>query len=167
MDLRRTLAVVILGATIVFAIGAVLERSEADTHSTGVEEGHTDESGEEAELGGGPEPSGDGPTGSDEGAFFAVDLESVPTIILAIVVSVVMAGAVWFELGSAWLLIAVALSMLVFAIFDVREILHQIDESNELIAVAAFVVASLHVGAAVIATALIQSSRRPVEEPSS
>jgi hypothetical protein len=159
VDLRRVLAAMIVGATILFAIGAALERSSGDSHPQGVEEDHVEEPVGELHEGGAAETSDGEQTGSDEGTFVGIDPESVPVVISAIVVSLVLATAIWFRLTPGWALIVAASSMLVFAVFDVREALHQFDESNQGIAVVALLVALLHAGAAGIAGLLLTRRR--------
>jgi hypothetical protein len=159
VDLRRVLAAMIVGATILFAIGAALERSSGDSHSQSVEQDHVEEPGSEPHEGEASETSDRGLTGSDEGTFLGIDPESVPVVISAIVVSLVLATVIWFRRTPGGVLIVAASSMLVFAVFDVREALHQFDESNQGIAVVALVVAFLHAGAAGIAGLLLTRPR--------
>ena len=54
----------------------------------------------------------------------------------------------------------VGLAMVAFAALDVREVIHQLDEDNEGLALLAGVVAALHLGVAAVALVIV---RRPAE----
>lgn len=76
-----------------------------------------------------------------------VNLESTPLVLLAVVVSLAMAAAILRWPGSTPLLVLVAVTMLAFAVLDVREVL-QVRESRQGLAVLAGAVALLHALAA-------------------
>src|SRR5204863_10063408 len=81
---------------------------------------------------------------------FGVDIEAVPFIVLAAVASFALAVAAWLRPRVIPLLALVAVAMLAFAVLDVREIVHQADESNTGLAVLAAVIALLHLAAAAV-----------------
>jgi hypothetical protein len=130
----RLLAVLIVVATALFVAGVAAERArgdeavvvEAETHE---EAGHD----ESAESVGG------------------VDTESWPLVALAAAGSLVLAAAVWRRPRWRAVLVVTAVAMAAFAVLDVRELVHQIDESAAGIALIAGVVAALHGAAAVVA----------------
>ena len=66
----------------------------------------------------------------------------------------------WLRPGSRPLLALVVLAMVAFAVLDVREVVHQLDEDNGGLALLAAAVAALHLGVAAVAVAL---ARRPTE----
>lgn len=202
------LVLVIAAATIAFAVGAVLEKSEhhdeggssAANTEPSVNPGDaalgqfvSGESGEEpaaeptnesTESGGEggtahSEPSEPAPgethaegsaTGEGESAaerasegstnedLLGLDPESTPLVIAAIAGSLFLAFAVWMRPNAALLLVVVCLAMLFFAALDVREALHQSDESNGGLVIVASLVAVLHLSAAGMAGYLARLS---------
>ena len=72
--------------------------------------------------------------------------------------SLALAVAVWLRPESRPLLILVAVAMVAFAVLDVREVVHQLDEDNGGLALLAGVVAGLHLGVAAMALALGRAS---------
>ena len=159
MARNRILALVVVLATVLFAIGAGVENS--DTHAEPAGETHLEgevaESGEEAEHAEGAE-SAEGEAGKEDETLLGVDVESTPLVVLAIVASLALAACAWLrpDLGG---LIAVA--MLVFAALDVREVAHQLDESEGGIALLAGIVAALHFTAAALAFRLARTGPPP------
>jgi hypothetical protein len=84
---------------------------------------------------------------------FGIDTESSSLVASAVAVSLVLAIALWLRAG-----VLVPLGIVGFAVaaavFDVREVFHQIDESRTNLAVIAALVALLHTAAAACAVAL-------------
>jgi hypothetical protein len=74
---------------------------------------------------------------------FGIDTESTGLVIAAVGASLLFALALWFTTGVA-VPLALAGFALVAAIFDVREVFHQIDESRTNLTVIAAIVAALH-----------------------
>lgn len=179
MRLRVVLIGLLVAATATLVVGVSIERSHGENHvepaSAVVGEagepsqaGEVGEAGEAGHEGGGE--SGEathaeqsaGPR-ADEGSsetFLGIDYEAVPFIALAAAFSLALALAVWLRPGSTPLVVLVALAMVAFAVLDVREVLHQLDEDNGGLALLTAAVAGLHLGAAALAVAL---ARRPAE----
>src|SRR5262245_55264887 len=157
MDLRKLLVSLIVLSTIAFTVGTLIERSNADTHrETGHEQpGHV-ETGEEGEGSEEPASSGgeSGESASDE-ELFGIDPESTALLIVAILVSALLAAGCWFRPEWRWLLGLTALAMAAFAVLDAREVVHQFDESRTGLGVLAAVVAVLHAAAAIAALVLL------------
>ena len=165
--LRRTLVALLIASTALFAVGVRLERFESDTHvepasteaaETGAElEGAHSESGEEA---------GDSHTetaaeaeGKNE-RVLGVDLESTPVIVIAVVASLTLGGLTASGLGRLpGVVLAVAAIALAWAALDVREVVHQLDESHAGIALVAIGVAALHLAAAAVSARLSERAR--------
>jgi hypothetical protein len=166
MELRKVLVGLIVLSTIAFTVGAILERSSADTHAlqTGAEEaGHQEGEVAHTEEGeGAGEPVADSAvsegTEGDE-TLFGIDPESTPLVVLAVVLSLLLAAGCWWRPGWRWLLILTAVAMVVFAVLDVREVVHQLDESNTGLGLTALLVAVLHAAAAVTAGVLLSRTR--------
>jgi hypothetical protein len=156
---RRTLLVApLVGSTVAFAVGVSIERASADTPT---EPAHAAESGEAGESS--AEHAAEETPQSDEGGsetFLGIDYEAVRFVALAAALSLALAAAAWLRPHWAALLAAIAVAMVAFAALDVREFLHQIDESNGGLAILAAVVAVSHLAAAAVA-ALMRSSTEP------
>ena len=95
--------------------------------------------------------------------IFGINTESIPLVVGAVAVSVLLAIALWLAPGSSGLLLAVLGLGLVFAVFDVREAAHQASENRSALEAIAIVVASLHLAAVALAAVLLAKSplRRP------
>jgi opacity protein-like surface antigen len=141
VSLRAAIAGLIVLATLGFVVGTTIERNTRERPAAE----HKAEDGEETEA----ERAAEG-GGEAHGEFqpFGVDIEAVPFIVLAAVASVAMAAAVWRLPRMLLVLAIVGVTMLLFAALDVREVVHQVDESRTGLAVLAGVVAALHGSAA-------------------
>jgi hypothetical protein len=91
--------------------------------------------------------------------IFGINTESTGFVAAAVAVSLLLAIALWLRPGLVIALAIVAFG-LAAAVFDVREVLHQIDESHTNLIVIAALVAFLHLVCAGAAVALAQR-RRP------
>lgn len=167
---RSLLAAIIVLATVLFVVGVSIERSEGhhdeEPSAAHVEagEGEASEAGEGAAHEDGEASAAADGTGHEEEEdekVLGVDLESTPFIVLAALVSLALALGAWLRPDSAALLGLVALAMLAFAVFDIAEIGHQIEESEAGLVVIAALVAGLHLAA----SGLAFSMRRRLGEP--
>ena len=156
MALNRLLAAVIVIATVAFAIGVSIEKG--DTHTeTGEEAAHVEGAeaaeGEESEEAHAEEtaPAEEHSADEEDEELFGIDLESTPLIVLAVAFSLAIAAGVWLRPALSWLLLVTSLAMLAFAVLDVREVFHQLDEDETGLAVLAGFVAVLHAAAAALA----------------
>jgi hypothetical protein len=115
---RFSLAALLAVATLLFAIGVTAERSSS------TERVPAESSGEEVA---------------------GVDLESTPSMVLAVLAGPALSATAASDLGRrrTFLLVVVAIA-LGWAVLDVRELLHQLDESRGGIAAIALAVAVLH-----------------------
>jgi hypothetical protein len=162
--LQLALATILPVATAVIAAGAIAERSDSHAEPAGTQaheesEGATGEAGEETAGAGERRPAGDEAAHSEE--LLGVDTESAPLIALAVVAGLGLAAAAASSLGRrSGVLAAIVLVMLVWTALDVREVVHQLDESRTGIAVAAIIAAVLHLTAAVLAGVLAAHARR-------
>lgn len=169
MLLRKVLVSPIVLSTVAFAVGAIVERSSVEPAAEGSgtkapahgESGEAVEgSGEAGEGGGEVAPVSEGseePNGEE--TLFGKDPESTPLVMLAIVASLLLAAGCWFRPEWRWLLVVTAFAMAAFAVLDLREVIHQLDESDTGLASVAGAVATLHVAAAVTAVILARRSR--------
>jgi hypothetical protein len=148
---RLRLPALIAVATLLFAIGVAAE--PADEHHDGgagteATEHVAGEEGESAEVHAAEDGAGDGDESED---LLGVDVESTPLVIVAVAVSLLLALAAYLRPGSRPLLFVIAVAMIAFAALDIREVVHQIDESNGGVAAIAAVVAVLHLAASGVA----------------
>jgi hypothetical protein len=89
---------------------------------------------------------------------FGIEIESPALVAAAVAVSLLLAAGLWLT-GSVVAPLALAAFALVAAIFDVREVLHQIDESRTNLTVIAAIVAALHLAVLAGALGLARRSR--------
>jgi hypothetical protein len=91
-----------------------------------------------------------------------IDIEAVPFVVLAALVSVGLAIAAWLRPRWLLLLLVIVATMLAFALLDVREVFHQSDENQTGLAVLAAVIAVLHLAAASVAGLMSRAARQPL-----
>jgi hypothetical protein len=169
--LRWTLVALLAASTVLFAVGVIAERSEADTHApeaaqteaAGGDGAETHEQGGETgatESDEGRSEPASGETGPEEERPLGIDLESTPLIVLAVLAGLGLAALAATPVGRLrGFLLAVALIALVWTALDVREVAHQVVESRTGIAVVAIVVAVLHLATALLAGAMAMRAR--------
>jgi hypothetical protein len=152
--LRWTLVALLVTSTALFAVAVIAERSRADTHLEPAgahvegEEGHAEAA------------AGDTDTEADE-AVLGVDVESTPLIVVAVLFGLALAALAATRFGRRPAgRRAIALIALAWAALDVREVVHQLDESRTGIAVLAIVVAALHIATALLAGAMAMRARQ-------
>jgi hypothetical protein len=164
--LTLILIALIVVATAAFGIGAAIEKSEHNdesSESAGLQGAiHTAAtgawdtilvSGESGESGGetagessrGEHSESGGETHSED--LLGIDPESTALVVLAIFGSLLLAAAVWLRPEATPVLALVGLAMLFFAALDIREAVHQSDESNGGLMALALCIATLHLAA--------------------
>jgi hypothetical protein len=170
--LRFALVAVLVASTAVFAVGVIAERSQADRHAepAGAQTRHSGESAAEpagAHREGGGETAGahEPQTGTaDEHAgekLLGVDIESTPMIVLAVLAGLGLAALAATQAGRLpATLLVLALIAAGWGALDVREVVHQLDESRTAIAIVAIVAAGLHLTAAALAGLLAMRARQ-------
>ena len=179
MSLRGLLVALFVAATAAFVVGVALERaSEPDHHDgaahgapAGTAAGHSAENHAEAgETGEGGEgahtraethghTSKTTETSSEALRPLGVDVEAWPFVALAAIASLALAAAAALRPHSVALLAVVVVGLLAFAVLDVREVAHQLDEDNSGLAVLAGAVALLHLAAAAVAGVMASRAR--------
>ena len=180
MNARGLLIALLVLSTVGFVVGVSVEKSSGDSHdeptAPATEPGETVEPGEaqseegaeSAEQHAGEEAGeqahsepGSGEKDKEDGedtTLLGVDLEATPFVALAAALSLALAVAVWLRPGWVLLLAVVAVVMVVFAVVDVREVFHQVDEDEGGLALLAGLVAALHLAAAGVALTLRSSA---------
>jgi hypothetical protein len=101
-----------------------------------------------------------------EAKLLGVNPEALSLVIIAVIVSVLLAAAIWFR-RITLVLVAIAVFGLVFAALDVREVLHQVDESRTNLIVIAGVLIGLHLlvaGLAAVGLLAGPARRRPTAD---
>lgn len=138
------LGTLLIVAAALFAVGVASEGDARHDAVTTVETGTHNEATEAAEHN---ERSESAATGEEA---FGVNLESTPLVVLAVIISVLLAAATW-RTDRKLMLFVTALFAAAFAALDVAELSHQIKESAATIAVIAGIIAVLHAAAALLA----------------
>lgn len=141
---RWLLGTLLIVAAALFAIGVATEGDVHDETVASVEAGEHNEATETAGHNEGAEAS----ETSEE--ILGVNLESTPLVGLAVIISVALAAATWRS-DRKLILLVTALFAAAFAVLDVAEFSHQINESAATIAVIAAIIAVLHAAAALLA----------------
>jgi hypothetical protein len=163
---RRAAAILFVLTATLFAVGVAAEddahaapaaespATTAEQPSSESAEAHdegAEEPGNEVEEGAEPEGAEAGhDESSGEETVFGIDAESPATVTIAVLTSITLAAGLWFTKRRAAAVGAVAVGVL-FALFDIAEVIHQLDESRTGLAVLAVIVAVCHVGAATLA----------------
>jgi hypothetical protein len=163
MRLGAVLVGLVVLATAGFVVGTSIERDKGESrHESaatlkaegGSTHGHAEGTAAETATSGERTGSNAAPVHHAELKPLGVNVEAVPFIVLAAAGSIALAGAVWLRPRWVPLLLGVAAAMLIFAVLDVREVVHQSDESRTGLATLAGAVAALHAGAAIVAALL-------------
>lgn len=152
--LRRIAAVLLVVCAGLFVVGVTVE---GDAHAeTTQPAGHQDEASGAAEGETGHDEAtetGGAEAGHDESAderVLGVDVEAPGAVVLAVAVSLALAVGLWIR-RQRWLALAVVGVAVVFVVFDVAEIAHQLDVSRKGLALLAGVIAAGHLAAAATA----------------
>ena len=131
------------------SVGAQSEVAPTPTHDEAAEEaGGHDETGEAA-----------GTHTKENRDILGINPESNGAVAAAVVLSLLLALAVWIW-GTSAILVGTIAFGLAFAAFDVREAFHQADESRGGLVALALLIAVLHVGVALLAGVALKN--RPV-----
>lgn len=152
-SLRVALAGMLVVSAVLFAVGSTVERHQRgkETPAATHQEGSDESTGE---SGGGTATETHRETGVN---IVGINTESVGLEVVAIVLSLVLAAAVWLlRRRLAWLWLAVIAFGFVFVAGDARELAHQIDESHAGIAAIAAVLIVLHLAIAGTAAILLR-----------
>jgi len=149
---RAIVAILLVLATVVFALGVAAEGSqgEADEHRESVSESvaeHNEGAERDEELEATDELSD---SHEDEETLLGVDIESPALIAAAVAASLALAAGALL-IRSRKVLVVIVVFALLFVLLDIREVLHQADESNTGLIVAAAAAGLLHLGAAAAA----------------
>ena len=161
--LRAALVLLLLVSAALFAVGATVERSQHTAVTPSMSETSVPGEATPSEAGGEgqstethPAPGETTATSSED--LFGINPEAPWVIVLGVATSVLLALALWLDDRRSILFIVVVFGLLLAAL-DLREMVHQVNESRaSLIAVSA-VLAMLHLAVAGIAAALL---RQPV-----
>ena len=144
-----------------FATGAIVEHASRGDHHEQAMPGKS-EGGEESESSEAihtDEATNEGQEQAERSERIAgVDVESWPLVAAAVATTLALALSLRRRRSRHWL-IAVAAFCLLFAAGDVRELVHQLDESRETVAVIATLLLALHLAITALAASAI--TRRP------
>jgi hypothetical protein len=164
---QKLLVGLILASTLAFALGIVLERSVTDKSHTEAatvqatsgtpsetaegssSETATQKSSESSEGSSATEPAATH-TEAGEQRILGINPESNGPILAAIAVSLALAVAAWRSKARALMLGIVAFGLL-FAAFDIRDVIFQSQQSRWTLVALAVLVAALHLSASAVA----------------
>lgn len=157
------IAFLLVVSAIVFAVGVAIERSQGHTEATSTGASSTapegSAEGEAAEHGGTTATATTTEAGNtDSETLFGVNTESIPLVIFAVLVSLALAVAVVLS-PKPGVLAIIFVTALAAVAFDVREAIHQADESRQTVMAFAIAAAALHAAAAAFAGVAIVRQR--------
>lgn len=145
----RVAAVLLAVTAGLLAIG--VRQESGDQHSESTEVNHAD--GREAEH----EDEGGEGSASEEWKILGLDPESPGLVTMAVVVSLALAGGLWFT-GKRGVALTAAAFAALFTIFDMAEISHQFEEARDGLALLA---AAIAIGHALTALTAGRAATRP------
>jgi Flp pilus assembly protein TadB len=160
--LRIAIATALIGAAVVFAVGVGIERSQGDHHTESpttseigkLPEGSKDREALEAQrAAAGKEAS----EASHSETLFGVNTEADWVIAVTVGVSLILAAGVLVS-PTIVVFAVVGLVALAAGAFDIREAMHQANESRQTVLALAIAAATLHFGVAAIAFVAARTS---------
>jgi hypothetical protein len=164
--LKLLLVCSLIASTALFAVGVAIERSHSETAET--PSGEVTHPGETGAEGGSSEgtPGGESSSPTEtatttehahrDAVFLGINMESWLLVGVVVVISLGLALAIWLRPDKPLLAIT-GVFALVFAAFDVAEVVHQVSASQEGLVLIAAVVALLHLSTAGLAIAALRS----------
>jgi hypothetical protein len=147
--LAALFATLLLVSTVAFAIGVTVEKNQGHPESS-VEQAHSGEASEAHEHAEGGEAEGAESHSEESETIGGIDVESIPIIVLAVVLSLAVAGAA-LRWPRREVFVVAAVFCLGFAVLDWRELAHQLDEDAGTVATFAALALALHLGATAVA----------------
>jgi hypothetical protein len=158
---RTALALLLVVGAVLFAIGTTLERNEKDSHQEPAATAASEENSEAESEEGEEHAASEGSTAEESSEeILGIDIESPFFVALGVATSLALAAGVWLLRRREFLLV-VGLFAVAFTVLDVRELLHQLDETNEGIALLVIVIALLHAAAVAAAAVLYRRDAQP------
>jgi hypothetical protein len=157
--LRTALVLLLVGSAVLFLVGSTIERNNRHHESVAAKPAElSGESESETSHEGAKSAEKRVESGSSERSakILGVDTESLALSIVAVVLSLLLAAAIWLDKWPRLALLAVLSFGLVFAAGDARELVHQADESNGGLAAIAAILIALHLAMAVLALVLLR-----------
>jgi len=152
---RQAIAVLLIVAAGLFVVGVTSENDDAHSDEPAVEASEHNEATEaaevrEAESAERSTSEAAESTEDDEERVLGIDVESPLLVTAAVLVSLLLAALVWRR-PDRRLLIVIAVVAAAFAVLDIAEVAHQLDEDNTGLALLAGLIAALHAAAAALA----------------
>jgi hypothetical protein len=156
-------AVLLVLSAALFSAGVVVEHSGGDTHAAVAPSGtggRTETGQEGSESHEQTEPAGQAAaTEAGSERVLGASVESPGTVVAVVVVSLLLAGLVWWYRRS-WVLVAVAVFAAGAAVFDIAEVVHQVRAGRVGVGGLAVLVAALHVAVVVAVAAMLRPAVR-------
>jgi hypothetical protein len=164
--LRWLIAGLVILSTILFVAGIVIERGgETHTNAATHEESSEAESHTETETAEGAEGGASAEAEEASENILGVNPEE-PWVVTTVALGWVLLLGIALRFGG-WTLAALALVAAIAAIFDAREVIHQVGQSNGLVATLAAIVTAAHIAVSLLAFYTFRTwSRISSEHPS-
>jgi len=163
--LQGALVLLLAGSAILFFAGSTSERHHR--HHEAAASAPATESGGES----GGKTNGEGSkhaehaTGEAGVKLLGVNTESLALSIVAVVLSLLLAAAIVARVWAKAILIAAVIFGLVFLAGDARELVHQLDDSNDGLAAVAALLIGMHLAIAVLAGVMLAGRLRGDRPP--
>jgi Flp pilus assembly protein TadB len=167
--LRVALVLLIVASSAAFVVATTIERHSGEAHHAGTGTISAD-SGTSSTEGGGESSEATTTEHSAETTAaethaelrpLGVNIEAVPFVALVTLFTLLLAVGAWLRPRRLALLVVIGVTMLAFAVLDIREVFHQHDEGRTGLAVLAGAIALLHLGAAAVDGLMARDARRP------
>jgi hypothetical protein len=153
--IRLVALALLAAATLLFAVGAAVERASGPAPTPGApaseSSNHVEGSGPEA-----TENHGSGGVTS-EPSLAGLDPEGIPAVVGAVLVSIAAGAALWLWWRRPFVLILTILLAAAFTVLDAREVVHQVAVAKPLVALLTVGVTIFHVATAVCLILLIRA----------
>jgi Flp pilus assembly protein TadB len=158
--LRRIISILLLATAALFVLGVVIERRD-ENHLESTELSATGAHDESVEGRQEPESEAAQSSAHEEQVtrVLGINAESTPLVVLAVAASVLLAILTWRS-DSRLILTVVGLIAAGFTVFDLAEVVHQLDESRGGLAFTAALIAAGHASIAALATISATRTRR-------
>jgi hypothetical protein len=154
--LRGALVLLLVATGCLFAVGSTIERNHR--HHESVAATSTEAGGETGSDSSAPKPAEHAASAEAGAHILGIDTESVGLSVVAVVLSLLLAAAVWIRPVTA-VLACVTVFGLVFAAGDGRELAHQLGDANDGLAAVAALLLVLHLVVAGLAAAALPRPR--------
>jgi hypothetical protein len=158
--LRVALILLLLASAVTFAVGTSIERGRAGETKHETTASSTEGTSESAGEGSGAESHPASTENSGE-TILGINPDAPWLVAVVVAITVLLAAAIWVR-REGWLLLAVVFFGLGAAVFDLRELVHQVDVGRASLIALASMLAAVHLGVSGLAAATVRRERELV-----